>query len=310
MEFADAASQSTSQSLPGRWVHWSDAAFADSCRTDCAANLHFASLPQAVSPFDDSTKHILDMSSKEPSEQVRLMRLIYSAAERTIVWLNGEANKRSRAAMDFLATLASRSSPAEYVANMLRNPGYETTVGIHHGVDELLSRPYWRRLWIIQQIMCARDVLVQCGSHTASMGILGEVGKITFKAIRMLEEGNPDVLSLVNAAGRCMISGPSSFLYFPGDGDAGRRDFLRFSFFTGGQNDQIPRINSLRCWASLLWHPAHTPDWLSTTGCLWLTSTVVPLKPSSRKHAKAPPPRFLSPPASNFNVASPTRCII
>ncbi|KAE9369831.1 HET-domain-containing protein, partial [Stipitochalara longipes BDJ] len=97
---------------------------------------------------------------KERSEQVQMMREIYSKAKRTIVWL-GEPEADSDLAMTFLKKLETHPAPEEFALNTLNSIQDDT---LYDSLQSLLvKRPYWRRLWIIQELFCARDVVVHCG---------------------------------------------------------------------------------------------------------------------------------------------------
>jgi Heterokaryon incompatibility protein (HET) len=94
-------------------------------------------------------------SITERNHQVMLMSEIYKGATETIIWLgveNGDVDK----AMDFLKSL---SSPVALTSpNMSAVPC--------RPLKMLFMRPYWTRLWIIQEIMLSRQILVACGSKT------------------------------------------------------------------------------------------------------------------------------------------------
>lgn len=85
---------------------------------------------------------------EERSLQVLRMTSIYRTAFRVVAWIGsataGQANLRDY--LDRTTTLLQESDP-----------------GIGHFHD-LLSRKYWRRMWIIQEISVATDIWVVCGS--------------------------------------------------------------------------------------------------------------------------------------------------
>ncbi|KAH8593910.1 heterokaryon incompatibility protein-domain-containing protein, partial [Bisporella sp. PMI_857] len=96
---------------------------------------------------------------KERSKQVQLMREIYSNARRVIVWL-GEEAKDTKAGVGFLKALEVHPSPKEHAADVLRTAPSDLTAMLNGIGELLLNRPYWNRLWIVQEVMCAKDLVV------------------------------------------------------------------------------------------------------------------------------------------------------
>ncbi|KAI0179718.1 HET-domain-containing protein [Hypoxylon sp. FL1284] len=114
----------------------------------------------------------------EKASQVRLMHLIYSKARATIVWL-GEEGPNTRYAHAFLDNIDSVGAH-KYLERLdllgerharpisigkfntaLRMTRY--SVRALRGLHELLTMPYWERVWIIQEIAKAQVVSVRCG---------------------------------------------------------------------------------------------------------------------------------------------------
>lgn len=102
----------------------------------------------------------------EKAHQIRSMGLIYSKAQATTVWL-GEEERDTRHAHALLEeiNLEDRdrlsSIPSDRFETILRNTRYP--VRSLRGLYELLTRSYWERVWIIQEIAKARTVWVRCG---------------------------------------------------------------------------------------------------------------------------------------------------
>jgi hypothetical protein len=122
---------------------------------------------------------------KEKSEQVKQMAHIYRKAQRAIVWL-GEADDSFKAACDFLlqldrvitqsqqaSSLASsdqKASVTGYTQSLQDDQTYLSVLRRQHRptvviqkLAELLRRPYWERVWIIQEIATAPIVQVRLG---------------------------------------------------------------------------------------------------------------------------------------------------
>jgi hypothetical protein len=118
----------------------------------------------------------IDQSNiQERNRQVKLMRDIYSTAQLVTIWL-GPASPASDAAMKSLAGYR-----VSIMAKFLRArfPGlmsslrytvarvYQICVPsskILEAVRTLRDLPYWSRVWILQEIICARDCVLSCGN--------------------------------------------------------------------------------------------------------------------------------------------------
>ncbi|KAH7400652.1 heterokaryon incompatibility, partial [Phaeosphaeria sp. MPI-PUGE-AT-0046c] len=86
---------------------------------------------------------------QERSDQVRLMRDMYTKATSTLVWL-GEERDHSQMAMSFLKRLEERGSQTEVISRVLRN-GFEDPLFL--AIECLYTqREYWTRLWVVQEI--------------------------------------------------------------------------------------------------------------------------------------------------------------
>ncbi|PWY84033.1 TPR-like protein [Aspergillus eucalypticola CBS 122712] len=96
----------------------------------------------------------IDQSSiSERNHQVNMMRDIYAGAELTVVWL-GQATDSSDLAI-------------EYIANP-GLPAQETKSALEKALQSLLEQPYWSRIWIVQELMLAKDVMLYCGTKSFS----------------------------------------------------------------------------------------------------------------------------------------------
>lgn len=94
----------------------------------------------------------------ERGHQVKLMSMIFSVAERVIVWL-GLAYRGSDKAMVALARLSGDMTPKQAARFWASDAG--------HAMGGICRRIYWRRLWIFQELRLARDVRIMCGRKMA-----------------------------------------------------------------------------------------------------------------------------------------------
>jgi Heterokaryon incompatibility protein (HET) len=94
---------------------------------------------------------------EERSKQVLRMDAIYHGAATVRVWLGPTADY-SEFAMNHL-----RSMPAESFQGGLRGGGLSNMLG---AIINLITRPWFRRRWVIQEIAFAKEVVLHCGYDT------------------------------------------------------------------------------------------------------------------------------------------------
>lgn len=85
----------------------------------------------------------------ERNQQVSKMRDIYSMASSVIVWLGEATQNEELAFLQLRYNLSVR---------------YDT---LTDALLELLNKPYWQRVWIIQEFVLARSAEIWCGGFTA-----------------------------------------------------------------------------------------------------------------------------------------------
>lgn len=99
---------------------------------------------------------------EERNEQVQLMPKIYGQAEAVYTWL-GEATENSRRGM---RTLARQEPPILRTFTGCAQgsePGMEEEIENMVAACELLHRPYWSRVWVVQELYFAKKIIVICG---------------------------------------------------------------------------------------------------------------------------------------------------
>jgi hypothetical protein len=120
--------------------------------------------------------------SKERGQQVQLMRTIYARARQVIAWL-GEGTQESLNAFAYLS-----KDPRSSRRGLLSNEPWES-IGLdfiiephktdHYKEDllcliKLLERPWFRRLWVLQEVVHGENVIVMVGNETVSWGLLAK----------------------------------------------------------------------------------------------------------------------------------------
>jgi hypothetical protein len=114
----------------------------------------------------------------ERASQVRLMDKIYSKADRTLVWL-GRADEYTPAAAETIERVAAypkdlfsqsgvspfrRQDPEVYAKNDLAYTSWMDWCSL----AALLKRQWFSRLWIVQETILSRDLVILCGRHGIS----------------------------------------------------------------------------------------------------------------------------------------------
>lgn len=89
----------------------------------------------------------------EKAAQVRSIGSVYANAEKVIIWL-GSANKDAALAYRYILSKAHLSWPQDWEV--------ETNRGHLDDILPILDKPWFRRLWIIQEAVLGNDVLMMC----------------------------------------------------------------------------------------------------------------------------------------------------
>lgn len=87
----------------------------------------------------------------EKSHQVNMMGRIFTAADYVISWLGEEADN-SRCVMTAIRT----STNTRYCS-----------VQVEQAMKSFVRRSYWKRMWIVQEFILARNVVILCGQEGA-----------------------------------------------------------------------------------------------------------------------------------------------
>jgi hypothetical protein len=99
----------------------------------------------------------------EKNRQVGLMWHIYSRADRVVAWLGVSGGDDAEFIIGHMIRVATllRAGEAATVAQMHSNAAL--LLRASRSFRALCQRPYWRRLWIIQEFSSARTVFITCG---------------------------------------------------------------------------------------------------------------------------------------------------
>ncbi|KAH6717497.1 heterokaryon incompatibility protein-domain-containing protein [Leptodontidium sp. MPI-SDFR-AT-0119] len=111
----------------------------------------------------------------ERNHQVGKMGEIYKNARRAVVWLGLERRGNlslndGGKAITFLESI--KRQPIEgYIRYKLTSQEEQTWLS----VVDLFQRTYWTRLWIIQEVVLATKIIIQCGALKITWGVLGRL---------------------------------------------------------------------------------------------------------------------------------------
>ncbi|KAA8632196.1 hypothetical protein SMACR_12771 [Sordaria macrospora] len=97
---------------------------------------------------------------EEKGHQVQSMAKIYAKASRVIVWLGEEAAGSDQALEEIRIAAKRDQAPEEIrIAAELSTRGLDNKAGIL----TLLQRPWFQRIWVLQEVAAARHILIKCG---------------------------------------------------------------------------------------------------------------------------------------------------
>jgi hypothetical protein len=85
------------------------------------------------------------------------------------MWISLEALK-SNLAMDLLSEMEDMATlEQEWDSAKFQSLVFNSSYNNHWTtLKRLFDRPYWSRVWILQEVVLARQAVLQCGSRTIS----------------------------------------------------------------------------------------------------------------------------------------------
>jgi hypothetical protein len=122
---------------------------------------------------------------KERSEQVIKMRQIFQLASSTIAWL-GPATRDSELAFSLLSQLEKQQHQK---CNCIEDSNARCSTVSHiilhsknfialQALGVLFSRDYWQRVWIVQEVVMARSVIILCGKSSIRWSSLSAIQRM------------------------------------------------------------------------------------------------------------------------------------
>jgi hypothetical protein len=126
--------------------------------------------------------------ASERSEQVSRMGLIYSRAEEVIIWLGLHDGDRSDAAMRALQRLYDTDSRLPD----RREGGFSFfSQDEWNDINRLFRREYWIRIWIVQEVLRARQASIQCGFTRLGWNVFASFCRKVALEWTVRRRGNP-----------------------------------------------------------------------------------------------------------------------
>ncbi|XXG96682.1 hypothetical protein Hte_002972 [Hypoxylon texense] len=119
----------------------------------------------------------IDQRNKtELSQQVGMMAIIYGQAESVAVWLGPESDD-SELAIQLIREIPQHDDDGanDAIVDMIAADEWKPHFS---ALVRLFERDFWRRLWIVQEILNARSVTAYCGLSALSWDILRGVSRI------------------------------------------------------------------------------------------------------------------------------------
>lgn len=124
----------------------------------------------------------------EKSDQIYRMGEIYSKAEEVFVWLGPTAHESDAALENMEHVVQSTSILNRAVHARVGTTGLVAIMQKDHGqvYGRLLMRPWFRRLWTVQEALLARKLVVMCGYREVDFTLLARLA-LEFPKYRSLD---------------------------------------------------------------------------------------------------------------------------
>lgn len=107
------------------------------------------------------------------------MKEIYESACRTIVWLGDERPGSTEVAIAFLRDCVKVDDQANVIdvvgADQKLKEGIDDPrceLAWRELVTHIFRAPWWKRMWVIQEVAVAKEIVMLCGRHAFSWKLL------------------------------------------------------------------------------------------------------------------------------------------
>ena len=116
-------------------------------------------------------------NSAEKSQQLQLMPSIYSKAEAVAIWL-GPQTDNSELAVRLLDEIAAIAEYPDRITSLIKTRAATKDFA---AVVSLFERDYWRRLWVVQEVLNARDIWVFTGGSTLHWSVYKTASQVFWR---------------------------------------------------------------------------------------------------------------------------------
>lgn len=148
--------------------------------------------------------------SLEKSIQIRLLQTIFQSAERVIAWIGNERDNSHRAIETLMQirfrSQASKSDPwPDYLAQIppawagKEVPGL--TDGIWDDIDMLFERSWFKRIWIVQELVLPSKAFIVCGRSELNWDHFFEALTICENGLNLEDRPDPQKIRILRHAG-------------------------------------------------------------------------------------------------------------
>ena len=104
----------------------------------------------------------------ERNHQVLRMHSIYKKAAVVTVWIGPESHESSLA-WDFMPLFSQEAEDLDWVRRTICQHSFSRE---WKAVDHLLHRSWWKRVWIIQEMVAADEIIFVCGQQTVKSDVV------------------------------------------------------------------------------------------------------------------------------------------
>lgn len=145
---------------------------------------------------------------REKALQIGMMGQIFETAHQVVAWL-GHEHDGSRQAIEALARLRPQSQlpPLKLNAHDQTAPSHKPAEARNHdqfpwdSINTLLERPWFRRVWITQEVVLPSQVTVMCGRSEIDWDHFFEAIAMSERAANRGKHQSPDDFKFLPAAG-------------------------------------------------------------------------------------------------------------
>lgn len=133
-------------------------------------------------------------NDREKAGQVRIMDRVYKTASNVLVWLGLSADNSDLVFDHASAVVEGFASISDRFVDENQLPSFHlpgVTDPLWHAIGDLVGRRWFTRLWVIQEVVLASNVIVVCGSKRITWSLLGKLAsEITRVGLCATARGN------------------------------------------------------------------------------------------------------------------------